>query len=141
MRGKAIDIVQGTLNMLIFQTLAEKPLHGWGIRERIHELSKNALQVRVGSLYPALSRLQKRGLITFRRVRTKKGLMGKRYNLTRAGRAQLRQEIAHWDRLSAAVDRVAHYAKGYANEQITSHPAPRPTSVPAPQSPSNPRRM
>jgi len=111
MRGKAIDLVQGTLNMLICQILAEKPLHGWGIRERIHELSKNALQVRVGSLYPALNRLQSRGLISAHRVRTATGRMGKRYTLTRAGRAQLSQEIAHWDRLSAAVDRVAHGAK------------------------------
>ena len=111
MRGKAIDIIQGTLNMLIFQILAEKPLHGWGIRERIHELSKNALQVRVGTLYPALIRLKSRGLISAHRVRTATGRMGKRYTLTRAGHAQLSQEIAHWDRLSAAVDQVAHCAK------------------------------
>jgi len=111
MRGKAIDIVQGTLNMLVFQILAEKPLHGWGIRERIHELSKNALQVRVGTLYPALTRLKSRGLISADYVRIETGRIVKRYTLARAGRAQLRQEIAHWDRLSAAVDRVAHCAK------------------------------
>jgi len=111
MRGKAIDIVQGTLNMLVFQILTEKPLHGWGIRERIHELSKNALHVRVGTLYPALTRLKSRGLISADHVRAETGRIVKRYTLTRAGRAQLRQEIAHWDRLSAAVDRVAHFVK------------------------------
>lgn len=111
MMGKAVDIVQGTLNMLIFQILAEKPLHGWAIRQRIHELSKDALRVRLGSLYPALMRLENRGQITPHRVRTKTGRIGKRWTLTRAGRAQLRQEIAHWDRLSAAVDRVASFGR------------------------------
>jgi len=138
MRGKAIDIVQGTLNMLIFQILAEKPVHGWGIRARIHELSKNVIHVRIGSLYPALIRLVNRGLITSRRVRTKTGRIGLRYSLTRAGRAQLRQEIAHWDRLSAGVDRVAHHAD-VARTKFRSQRAPRPTSAPALQSPSNPR--
>jgi len=109
MMGKAEDIVQGTLNLLIFQIIAEKPLHGWGIRKRIHELSKNVLRVRLGSLYPALMRLENRGLIRARRVRTGKGRTGKRWTLTPAGRAQLKQEIAHWDRLSAGVDRVAHF--------------------------------
>ena len=111
MRGKAIDLVQGTLNMLIFQIVAEEPLHGWGIRGRIHELSKNALQVPFGSLYPALVRLENRVLVKSRRMPTKTGRLGRRYSLTRAGHAQLKQESAHWDRLSAGVDRIAHFRR------------------------------
>ena len=111
MRGKALDIVPGTLDMLILQTVAEKPLHGWGIRERIHELSKNALKLRLGSFYPALLRLENRGLLRSRQTPNTTGRLGRHYSLTGAGRAQLKQEIAHWDRLSAGVDRIAHFVR------------------------------
>lgn len=100
------DMIRGTLDMLILKVLADEPLHGWGISERIQGISENDLQVNQGSLYPALSKLMAEGWIKSYRGRTENNREARFYTLTRAGRKQLALETEHWERLSAAVARV-----------------------------------
>ena len=100
------DMIQGTLDMLILKVLALEPMHGWGIGERIQQISDEVLQVNQGSLYPALNRLSREGWITSEWERTENNRRARYYRLTGAGKKALEQERAHWDRLSAAVDRV-----------------------------------
>ena len=104
--GKPTDLVQGTLDLLILKTLSLEPKHGWAIAKRIQQVSKEALQVQQGSLYPALYRLEEQGWITADWRESETGRQAKFYSLTRAGRKRLEKELANWDRLSSAINLV-----------------------------------
>lgn len=97
------DLIQGTLDVLILKSLATEPKHGWAIAKRIQAVSGDVLQVKQGSLYPALHRLEQQGWIRAEWKRNETGRDAKFYSLTRAGRAQLTQELTQWERLSAAI--------------------------------------
>ena len=101
-----IDLLQGTLDMLILKTLALEPMHGWGISQRIQQISQDVLVVNQGSLYPALIRLEEQGWIDSEWGTSENNRRAKYYSLTRAGRKQLSQEQEEWDRMSAAVRRI-----------------------------------
>ena len=100
------DLLQGTLDLLILRTLMLGPEHGWGISQRIQQLSKDVLQVNQGSLYPALHRLEQQGLIEAEWGNSDNNRQAKFYQLTRDGRKQLAEEQKNWERLSTAVARV-----------------------------------
>ena len=104
--GKPSDLVQGTLDVLILKTLSLEAKHGWAIAKRIQQVSGDVLQVQQGSLYPALHRLEQQGWIRAKWAESETGRQAKFYSLTAAGRKQLEQEKANWDRLSAAIDLV-----------------------------------
>ena len=97
------DILQGTLDLLILKTVALEPMHGWGIAQRIQQISKDVLQVQQGSLYPALYRLERKRLIKAEWGASENNRRAKYYSLTKAGRQQLQKEEAEWERLSSAV--------------------------------------
>lgn len=104
--GKPIDLLQGTLDLLILKTLALEPMHGWGISQRIQQVSQEALQVQQGSLYPALHRLEQQGWIASEWGASENNRRAKYYRLTVAGRKQLKVETAKWERLAGAVSQV-----------------------------------
>jgi len=97
------DLLQGTLDLLILQTLVPGPMHGWGVAQRIQQVSKDVLQIGQGSLYPALHRLEYKGWIRADWGASENNRRAKFYSLTRAGRTQLGAELASWERLSAAI--------------------------------------
>ncbi|HWY03475.1 MAG TPA: PadR family transcriptional regulator [Candidatus Acidoferrum sp.] len=97
------DLLQGTLDLLILQTLALGPMHGWGVAQRIQQVSKDVLQIGQGSLYPALHRLEYKGWIRSDWGSSENNRRAKFYRLTAAGRKQLETELATWDRLSDAI--------------------------------------
>ncbi len=103
---KPIDLVQGTLDLLILKSLALEPMHGWAIAARIRQLSNDVLLVQQGSLYPALQRLEHQGWISARWGVSEQKRRAKYYQLTRAGHKQLDKERASWERLAAAVTLV-----------------------------------
>jgi PadR family transcriptional regulator PadR len=100
------DLLQGTLDVLILKIVALEPIHGYGIAQRIRQISKAVLQVQQGSLYPALHRLEKRGWLQAEWGEAETGREAKFYTLTKAGRKQLEAETANWDRLSEAVTMI-----------------------------------
>jgi transcriptional regulator len=100
------DLLQGTLDLLILKTLATGPMHGYGVSLRIQEISSDALQVRQGSLYPALHRLERRGWIIADWGDSENNRKAKFYRLTRAGKRQLGVEESNWERLKAAIGQV-----------------------------------
>ena len=100
---KPSDLLQGTLDLLILQTLVRESLHGWGISKRIQLLSGDVLAVGQGSLYPALHRLEQQGWIRAEWKDSDLGRSAKFYALTREGRKQLARELENWERLSSAV--------------------------------------
>ncbi len=104
--GKPNDLVQGTLDLLILKILSLEPKHGWAIAKRIQQVSKEALQVQQGSLYPALYRLEQQGWIKADWRETDTGRQAKFYTLTRSGRKRLETELANWDRLSNGINLV-----------------------------------
>jgi PadR family transcriptional regulator, regulatory protein PadR len=104
------DILQGTLDMLILRTVALEPMHGWGIAQRIQQISKEVLQVQQGSLYPALHRLENQGLIAATWGASENNRRAKFYHLTKRGQKQLQEERASWERLAAAVAEVLEMA-------------------------------
>jgi transcriptional regulator len=104
--GKAVDLLQGTLDMLILKSLVAGPLHGYGVLLRIQQLSRDALQVPQGSLYPALYRLEGRGWIASSWGESDNRRKARFYRLTPAGRRQLRTESERWARMSRAIGRV-----------------------------------
>ena len=110
MAGQRLDLPQGTLDLLILKTLGLEPLHGWAISERIQQVSRDALQVQQGSLYPALHRLERRGWIKARWALTENNRNAKYYELTAAGRKQLAAEVTAWRKLAAAVGCVLDMA-------------------------------
>jgi transcriptional regulator len=105
-----LDLPQGTLDLLILKALGLGPQHGWAISERIHEVSRAALQIPQGSLYPALHRLERRGWIKAAWGASDNNRRAKYYDLTRTGRKQLEVEQAAWAKLTAAVDLVLRMA-------------------------------
>lgn len=104
--GTQIDLLQGTLDLLILKTLALEPMHGWGIAQRIQQISKDVLQVGQGSLYPALHRLEQRGWVSAEWKVSDNNRRAKFYSLTKAGRNQLEKEMGEWEKLSAAITLV-----------------------------------
>ena len=98
-----IDLPQGTLDLLILRTLAEEPLHGWAISERLQQVSRAVLQVPQGSLYPALHRLERRGWIAPKWGVSVRNRKAKFYELTARGRAELDRERRAWRRFAQAV--------------------------------------
>jgi len=105
-----LDLLQGTLDLLILRALRTGAMHGWAISERIQVLSQDVLQVNQGSLYPALHRLEHRGWIKAEWGVSELGRRARFYSLTAAGRRQLDVETENWDRLSAAIARVLRMA-------------------------------
>jgi transcriptional regulator len=104
------DLLQGTLDALVLKVLALEPHHGWGIAQRIQQISQDVLRVNQGSLYPALARLEEQGWITGDWGTTENNRRAKYYRLTATGRRQLERETADWLRLSEAVLRVLTHA-------------------------------
>ena len=100
------DILQGTLDILILKALTLGSLHGWGISKRIRQMSRDVLEVNQGSLYPALHRLEKKGLLSSEWGVSDEGRRAKFYTLTEAGREQFRVERESWDLFSLAVGHV-----------------------------------
>ena len=103
---RPVDLLQGTLDMLILRTLQPGAVHGWGISQRIQQVSDDVLRVNQGSLYPALHRLEGEGWIESDWGTSENNRRAKFYRLTRSGRKRLEQETQDWERLSAAVGRV-----------------------------------
>jgi PadR family transcriptional regulator, regulatory protein PadR len=110
MGNQRIDLPQGTLDLLILKTLALEPQHGWAISERIQQVSSEVLQVRQGSLYPALHRLERRGWIKARWGTSDNNRRAKYYELTRAGKGRLEADADVWHKLTAAVGQVLDMA-------------------------------
>ncbi|HEV2396921.1 MAG TPA: PadR family transcriptional regulator [Candidatus Sulfotelmatobacter sp.] len=100
------DLLQGTLDLLILKVVALGPIHGYGISQRIHQISKEVLLVQQGSLYPALHRLEKRGWLTAEWGESESGRQAKFYRLSTKGRKQLSAEAATWSRLAEAVQLI-----------------------------------
>ncbi len=100
------DLLQGTLDMLILKTLVLEPMHGWGISQRIQQISQDVLRVSQGSLYPALHRLVRQGWIIPEWGVSENNRQAKFYKLNEAGRKQLLEETENWERLSVAVTRI-----------------------------------
>jgi transcriptional regulator len=102
----AIDLPQGTLDLLILKTLDLAPQHGWAISNRIQQVSSDVVRVQQGSLYPALHRLERRGWIRAKWATTENNRRARYYELTRTGRAQLRDQAESWRELAAAMARI-----------------------------------
>lgn len=109
-----MDLPQGTLDMLILRIVALGPRHGYAIAQRIQQVSRDALQVQQGSLYPALHRLENRRLLAAEWKASETGRQAKYYRLTANGRAQLKSETDNWERLTDAVALVLRAAEGDA---------------------------
>ena len=103
MADKKRDLIQGTLDLLILKTVAQAPIHGYGIAQRILITSKEILQVQQGSLYPALHRLQRKGLLKAEWRESGSGPMAKFYCLTTAGKKYFQEEMTEWQRYADAV--------------------------------------
>jgi PadR family transcriptional regulator len=101
--GKTAELLPGTLDMLILKAVSLKPLHGYGVLQRIRQISRDALEIPQGSLYPALYRLEHNDLITAECGQSENNRRAKYYSLTAAGRRGLRDETAGWNRLASAI--------------------------------------
>jgi PadR family transcriptional regulator PadR len=112
MKPTKSDLLQGTLDLLILRTLASAEMHGWGIGQRLQQISEDVLQVNQSSLYPALSRLQQQGWVESEWGDSENNRRARFYRLTRAGRKQLAEETASWERIATAVTRVLQRALG-----------------------------
>ncbi|MBA4136989.1 MAG: PadR family transcriptional regulator [Opitutus sp.] len=108
--ARKADLFQGTLDMLVLRVLSRGELHGWGITNKLEQLSKSALQVDEGSLYPALYRMEEKGWIEAEWKMTENNRRAKYYTLTRVGRKQLETEQAEWDRMTAIIAQVMQSA-------------------------------
>ena len=104
------ELLKGTLEMLILQTLTLQPLHGYAIAQHIERLSEDVLSVEQGSLYPALERLQKKGWVKSKWAQSPTGRRARYYTITAAGRKQLGSEISSFDRVLLAINRVMQRA-------------------------------
>ncbi len=100
------DALRGSLDLLVLKTLSLAPLHGWGISQRVQQISDGVLEVNQGSLYPALQRLEKDGLITSDWGRTENNRRARYYELTRAGRKALGEELESWRRFAEGLEAV-----------------------------------
>ena len=110
MAKESLDLLQGTLDLLVLRTLEPGAMHGWGIAQRIQQVSDDVLRVNQGSLYPALYRLEREGWIEADWGASENNRRARFYRLTRAGRRQLEQETANWRRLAEAVARILQTA-------------------------------
>ena len=110
MGNERLDLPQGTLDLLILKTLALEAQHGWGISERIQQVSSEALRIKQGSLYPALHRLERRGWIKAKWGASDNNRRAKYYELTKTGHKQLATEESSWRKLTAAVGQVLETA-------------------------------
>jgi len=108
--AKKEDLLQGTLDMLVLRVLSRGELHGWGITLKLEQLSKSALQVDEGSLYPALYRMEEKGWIEAEWKMTENNRRAKYYTLTRTGRKQLEEATGSWDRMTAIIALVMESA-------------------------------
>ena len=108
------ELLQGTLDLLVLKIVALAPIHGYAIAQRINQISRDVLQVQQGSLYPALHRLEYRGLLAADWKATETGREAKFYRLTRKGRAHLESETASWRRLAEAVGLILEMPEGGA---------------------------
>ena len=106
MADSRLDLLQGTLDMLLLKALQLEPLHGYAIARRVQQLSDDALRVEEGSLYPALHRIEERGFVESDWGTSENNRRAKYYRLTRAGRKRLEAEAGEWKRLSLAITRV-----------------------------------
>ncbi|MGE0462510.1 MAG: PadR family transcriptional regulator [Vicinamibacterales bacterium] len=113
MPPRPLDLLQGTLDLLILRTLALGPLHGWAISQRIQQMSDDVLRVNQGSLYPALHRLETAGWLSAEWRQTEQNRQAKFYQLTRAGQKQLRTETESWERMTEAVGKVLRASEGF----------------------------
>jgi PadR family transcriptional regulator, regulatory protein PadR len=100
------DVLQGTLDMLVLKALSLEPMHGWGVTERIEQWSEEVLQLGQGTLYPALYRLERQGLIRSAWEVTENNRRARYYELTREGRKHFAEELASWRRVSRAINLV-----------------------------------
>ena len=100
------DVIKGTVDMLVLQALQQRPMHGWGITEILEQHSENVLQIGQGSLYPALYRLERQGLVKSEWGTSENNRRARYYSLTVAGRRRLREERREWERVSRAVNLV-----------------------------------
>ena len=110
MSSSRFPIPQGTLDMLILQILSLEPAHGYGIGQRLEQISKSVVQINQGSLYPALHRLEQKGWLKAAWRQSETGREAKFYSLTAAGRKQLEHETANWKRLSGAINLIVEEA-------------------------------
>jgi PadR family transcriptional regulator PadR len=108
------ELLQGTLELLILKTLSLEPMHGWGISQRIQQMSREVFQVNQGSLYPALQRMKSRRLLRAEWRTTEYGRRARYYILTPAGERELAQERSQWQRASTAVNWVLQSSGGAA---------------------------
>ncbi len=106
------DLPQGTLDLLILKVVALGPVHGYAIAQRLQQVSRDVVQVPEGSLYPALHRLENRGLLDAGWRQTETGREAKFYRLTRKGRKQLQSEAASWQRLTEAIGLILNLSEG-----------------------------
>jgi transcriptional regulator len=106
MKGSSIDLLQGTLDLIVLKTLSWGPMHGFGVARWIQRTTEDALQVEEGSLYPALYRMENRGWIKAQWALTENGRRAKYYRLTAVGRRQLAAESESWERMSAAMGKI-----------------------------------
>ena len=106
MPEESIPIIPGTLEMLVLKTLSLAPTHGWGIGERIQQMSRDAFRVNQGTLYPVLERLQQRGWVVAEWRQSDMNRRAKYYVLTRAGAKRLAEELKHWERSTYAVSLI-----------------------------------
>lgn len=106
MAGDSTDLIQGTLEMLVLKTLALMPMHGYGIAQRIEQISDGAFRVNPGSLLPALSRMERAGHVKGEWRATENNRRARYYTITEKGRKALRNETATWDRQIAAINKI-----------------------------------
>ncbi len=106
------ELLQGTLELLVLKTLTLEPMHGWGIAQRIQQLSREVFQVNQGSLYPALQRMLRKGWIKSEWRLSENNRRARYYTLTAEGRRQIAKERESWDRASMAVNWILNWAGG-----------------------------
>jgi PadR family transcriptional regulator PadR len=108
--GKQLDLLQGTLDMLILKAVSLGPLHGYGILLRIQQISQNQLEIQQGSLYPALYRVEQQGWVSSEWGESENNRKAKYYQLTAAGRRQLRAETVNWNRMADVIGGILNAA-------------------------------
>ena len=108
--SQQLDLLRGTLDLLILRVLHNGPMHGWAVSERIQQISQDVLQVNQGSLYPALHRLEHQGWIEAETGVSELGRRARFYRLTAGGRKQLERESQEWDKISGAIGRIMRLA-------------------------------
>ena len=114
MTNDRLELLQGTLEMLVLRTLSVEPMHGWGIAQRIAQMSSRVFDVNQGSIYPALQRMKLKGWVRSEWRVTESHRRARYYELTRVGEEQLVRERSQWDRASAAVNGILNWVEGPA---------------------------